>query len=71
MPLCRAGQRTGAIRWRNPERGGELAATLRARAQAAYTLSAMAGALTMARMVDDPVLSDTILSEARKRLVDG
>jgi TetR/AcrR family transcriptional repressor of nem operon len=40
-----------------------------ARAEAAYTLSAMVGALTMARMVDDPALSDTILDEARKRLI--
>lgn len=39
-----------------------------ARAQAAYTLSAMVGALTMARMVEDPALSDAILSEARQRL---
>jgi len=39
-----------------------------ARAQAAYTLSAMVGALTMARMVEDPALSDAILNEARKQL---
>jgi TetR/AcrR family transcriptional repressor of nem operon len=39
-----------------------------ARAEAAYALSAMVGALTMARMVDDPALSDTILRETRKRL---
>jgi TetR/AcrR family transcriptional repressor of nem operon len=39
-----------------------------ARAQAAYTLSAMVGALTMARMVEDPALSDAILSEARQQL---
>jgi TetR/AcrR family transcriptional repressor of nem operon len=42
-----------------------------ARSEAAFALSAMVGALTMARMVDDPALSDTILAEARKRLIPG
>jgi len=75
--LARSGGETRNAAARGFERlAGALEAHLpgppeRARAQAAYTLSAMAGALTMARMVDDPVLSDTILSEARKRLVDG
>jgi TetR/AcrR family transcriptional regulator, transcriptional repressor for nem operon len=42
-----------------------------ARKEAVFALSAMVGALTMARMVDDPALSDAILNETRKRLVDA
>jgi TetR/AcrR family transcriptional repressor of nem operon len=40
-----------------------------ARKEAVWKLSAMIGALTMARVVTDPELSATILREARKRLI--
>ncbi|WP_250494962.1 TetR/AcrR family transcriptional regulator [Caballeronia sp. GAWG1-1] len=39
-----------------------------ARKQALVMLSTMIGALTLARMVNEPALSDTILREARKAL---
>jgi len=41
-----------------------------ARAEAMFKLSAMIGAATMARIVDDKKLSDQLLREARKRLAD-
>jgi TetR/AcrR family transcriptional repressor of nem operon len=41
-----------------------------ARANAAYTLSSMIGAVTMSRIVDNRELSDQILDMAKSRLVD-
>ena len=45
--------------------------TAAARADAMFTLSAMIGAVTMSRIVDDPQLSDQILEAARKRLISN
>ncbi|OQW74797.1 MAG: TetR family transcriptional regulator [Proteobacteria bacterium ST_bin13] len=42
-----------------------------ARAEAAYALSAMVGAITISRLVQDSELSDMILRETRKRLIDA
>lgn len=42
-----------------------------AKSEAIYALSAMVGALTMSRLVQDSGLSDAILSETRKRLIDA
>ena len=39
-----------------------------AKAEALFVLSAMIGAVTMSRIVDDPALSDAILQETRSRL---
>jgi TetR/AcrR family transcriptional regulator, transcriptional repressor for nem operon len=39
-----------------------------ARAEAMFTLSAMIGAVTMSRIVDDPEVSDQILNVTRQRL---
>lgn len=41
-----------------------------ARDNAIFTLTSMMGAVTMARIVDDPALSDRILHIARQRLTD-
>jgi TetR/AcrR family transcriptional repressor of nem operon len=41
-----------------------------ARAEAMFTLSAMIGAVTMSRIVDDPDLSDQVLNATRQRLTD-
>jgi TetR/AcrR family transcriptional repressor of nem operon len=40
-----------------------------ARAEAMFTLSSMIGAVTMARILDDPKVSDQVLEAARKRLI--
>jgi len=42
-----------------------------ARSDAMFMLSAMIGALTMARAVDDPKLSTSILRSAKEHLADG
>jgi TetR/AcrR family transcriptional regulator, transcriptional repressor for nem operon len=41
-----------------------------ARKKALWTISSMIGAVTVARMVNDPAVSATILREARKHLAD-
>jgi TetR/AcrR family transcriptional repressor of nem operon len=41
-----------------------------ARDAAIFTLTSMVGAVTMARIVDDPALSDQILQIAKQRLID-
>jgi TetR/AcrR family transcriptional repressor of nem operon len=47
-----------------------LAGAQSAKADAIFTLSSMIGAVTMARIMDDPQLSDQILAIARKRLAN-
>ena len=42
-----------------------------ARARAMLTVSAMVGALTLSRVVTDPELSDALLRQSRKQLLDG
>ncbi|HEY1929279.1 MAG TPA: TetR/AcrR family transcriptional regulator [Caulobacteraceae bacterium] len=42
-----------------------------ARAQAVFTICAMVGAVTLARIVDDPALSASILEHAKDRLLEG
>lgn len=40
-----------------------------AEGEAIFTMSSLIGAMTMARMIDDPAFSDRVLEEAKKRLV--
>jgi TetR/AcrR family transcriptional regulator, transcriptional repressor for nem operon len=49
-------------------RWSQLESASSARAEAIFTLSSMIGAVTVARIVDDPKLSNQILSVAKKRL---
>ncbi|AUT65024.1 TetR/AcrR family transcriptional regulator [Paraburkholderia terrae] len=49
-------------------RQGGASDTASATGDAMFTLSAIIGAVTMSRIVDDPELSDLILDETRKRL---
>jgi TetR/AcrR family transcriptional regulator, transcriptional repressor for nem operon len=41
-----------------------------ARADAMFKLSAMIGAVTMARIIDDPAFADEVLAQARDRLIE-
>jgi TetR/AcrR family transcriptional regulator, transcriptional repressor for nem operon len=50
-------------------RGSDEEGAQAARADAMFKLSAMIGAVTLARIIDDPAFADEVLAQARDRLV--